>query len=236
MKNKKLLIIGIILLIILALTAKIALDFHKEKQIRNEIKEVTKLFGTSNIDDESAKEMLERRIIDKGDYKVVEDSIKRYYKDLYSNLNNINFLLDEENEFNYLSSTNITSDMPSFTKSKDTIKNTRAQTEEYYNLFIKYLTDEEIKLGYISDSKVRKYYVDFYLELTNEVNDENLKESLLAKYNSVNNKLDIYEEALTFLENNSEHWKIKDDNIAFDTTEIYDEYILITNKLTEVSN
>ena len=77
--SKKKVIILISLLAIIAiifLVIKITTDFKKEAQIREEIKEVTKLFGTANIDNEDANAMLERRVITKGDYSKVEDSIK----------------------------------------------------------------------------------------------------------------------------------------------------------------
>ena len=234
--SKKKVIIIIALLAILAiifLAIKITTDFKKEAQIREEIKEVTKLFGTANIDNEDANAMLERRIITRGDYSKVEDSIKLYYKDLYSNLKNLTFLLDEENEYNYLSVDNLKPDSDSLLKSKDTINNTKAQIDEYYNIFIKSLTIEDTKLSYVTNKDLSNYYIKFYLELTNEVNDEELKENLLAKYNKINTRLDIYNEALTFLETNVKHWEIKKDNISFDSTEIYDEYIEITSKLNE---
>ncbi len=234
--SKKKVIILISLLAIIAiifLVIKITTDFKKEAQIREEIKEVTKLFGTANIDNEDANAMLERRVITKGDYSKVEDSIKLYYKDLYSNLKNLTFLLDEENEYNYLSVDNLKPDSDTLLKSKDTINNTKAQIDEYYNIFIKSLTIEDTKLSYINNKDLSNYYIKFYLELTNEVNDEELKENLLAKYNKINTRLDIYNEALTFLETNVKHWEIKKDNISFDSTEIYDEYIEITSKLNE---
>ena len=235
MKNKKLLvgIIVILVLVTIGVTIKISIDFKKEAKIRDEIKEVTKVFGTANIDNEDVNAALERRVITRGDYSKVEDSIKLYYKDLYSNLKNLNFLLDEENEYNYLAVSNLKPNSDALLKSKDLINNTKAQIEEYYNLFINYLTVEDTKLSYVTSKDLSNYYIKFYLELTNEVNDETLKENLLAKYNKANNRLDVYNEALTFLETNVKHWEIKKDTISFDSTEIYDEYIEITSKLNE---
>lgn len=234
--NKKKIIIGVItilVLIIIGVALKISFDFKKEATIRSEVKEITKVFVPTNIDNEDANAVLERRVITKGEYSKVEDSLKLYYKDLYSNLKNLTFLLDEENEYNYLSVDNLKPDSESLIKSKDTINNTKAQIEEYYNIFINSLTVEDTKLSYVTNKDLSNYYIKFYLELTNEVNDEELKENLLAKYNKINTRLDIYNEALTFLETNVKHWEIKKDNISFDSTEIYDEYIEITSKLNE---
>ena len=224
MNKKKLIlfIFFILIIVIIGIAIKITIDFRREAQIKKEIEEVTKLFGTANIDNEDANAMLERRVITKGDYK-----------DLYSNLKNITFLLDEENEYNYLSVDNLKNNSESLVKAKDSINNTKAQIDEYYNLFLNYLTVEDTKLSYISNKDLSNYYISFYLELTNEVNDEGLKENLLAKYNKITNRLDVYNEALTFLETNIKHWTIKDNAISFDSTEIYDEYIKITSKLNE---
>ena len=128
--NKKKIIIGVItilVLIIIGVALKISFDFKKEATIRSEVKEITKVFVPTNIDNEDANAVLERRVITKGEYSKVEDSLKLYYKDLYSNLKNLTFLLDEENEYNYLSVDNLKPDSESLIKSKDTINNTKAQ-------------------------------------------------------------------------------------------------------------
>ncbi len=232
-KKKIIILLSIIaLVLIVVIGIKIGLDFHKESIIKEDIRSINN--AIINYDESfDINSILETRKINSGHYKAVEDAIKTYYTDLYNNLKNIAFLLDSENEYNYLDISNIKSDGPTFTKSKDMISNTKAQIDDYYNLFLKYLTNEDLKLNYIADKKLDRYYVNFYLELTSEINDEVLKNNLATQYEKAINKLDIYEEAIDYLIINKSTWTIKNNTITFNKTEYYTEYNKITNKLNE---
>lgn len=233
-KHTVFIVIAIIVIIGVAIALKISSDFNKETKIKSDIKEVINVFDTKNINQEKINKVLNRRVIKKGQYKKVEESIKDYYKDLYDDFNNLIFLLDDDNFSNYLTSKNLKDDRPSFLKSKNNLQNSKAQITENYNEFITQLTDETTKLTYIIDKDLDKYYIDFYLSLTNEINKEELKKEIENMTNSAQEKIIIYNEALDFLIANKGHWDIKNEVIMFDKTEYYEEYINITEKLNTI--
>lgn len=234
--NKKHYIISfvIILTIIgLTITTKVVYDLNKETKIRNEIKEINSAFKTANLDDNHINEILNHRIIKKGHYKEVEDSIKLYYKDVYSDLKNLTFLLDDDNFTNYLTGKNLKEDSPSFIKSKDNLQNSKAQIGEYYQKLTNELTDDNIKLSYTTKYNFDTYYRNLYLELTKIVLDDNFKTNIDNQYNNTINKISTFDEALNFLIANRGHWAIKKEVIMFDETTLYEEYIKITDKLNK---
>ncbi len=230
MKKKQLIIISIIILVIVGvfISFKLFLDFNNETKIKNEINEIKRVAEANNDD---IHEILDRRVVKSGPYSEVEVGIKLYYKNLYSSLDNLNFLLDDDNFSNYLSSKNLNDDKPSFIKSKNNLKNSKAQIEEYYSKFTDELTNDSIKLNIISDKELKNYYLNFYLDLTKIGIADNVNETIEKAYKSTLEKIDIYNETFDFLAANKGHWEIQNEAIAFDDPVIYDEYINITNKL-----
>lgn len=233
MKKNRVLFTLIICALILAsfLVSGLIRDLKKEKVIKSEIKEITKVFGTENIDNDDVNTILERRLIKKGEYGKVEDSVKQYYKDLYDDLKNINFLLEEDNYNYFLSSKNIVEDGPSFIKSKNKIQNIKAQLSECYQEFDNQLNNESIKISYVIDQDLSRYYKNFYLDLTNSSIEPTIKNDIEKRYKAALNKIDIYNEALDFLIATKGHWEVKNDVIAFEKAEDFDYYKEITDKL-----
>lgn len=234
--EKKHFIIGLIIILIvvgLGISIKVALDFNKETKIKNEVKEIKIAFDTNNF--ENINEILDRRLIKKGHYSDVEISIKLYYKNLYNSLDNINFLLDEDNFSSYLTGKNLNDDKPTFIKSKNNLQNSRAQIEECYNKFLEELNNNSNKSSYIIDKKLKKYYQNFFLELTDLAVSDEFKEKLNNDYKSTLDKINIYNEAFDFLAANKGHWAIQNEAIVFDDTIIYEEYVSITKKLNSTS-
>ncbi len=230
--SKKYIVITIIVLMLIigsSITFKIALDFNKETKIKNEISEITKYLEIN--EDNNLAVILDRRIITKGPYSEVEKSIKLYYKNLYSSLDNLNFLLDEDNFTNYLSSKNLNEDKPSFIKSKNNLQNSKAQMEENYNRFIDTLTNNSTKITFLTDKDLKRYYRDFYLELTSFSVKDEFSEKIESSYKETLNKIEIYNEIFDFLAANKGHWEIQNDAIVFDDTIIYEEYVNITEKI-----
>lgn len=235
MKNKKTVIICIFIIIaVLGISIKLALDLSKEAKIRNEIKEISKVLNLANIDDDQVNEILSRRIIKKGHYADVEDSIKNYYTNLYSDIKNLTFLLDDDNFSSYLTEKNLNDDKPTFIKSKDNLQNSQAQIEEYYTKLTNELTNKNEKLSYVAEKNLSTYYRDFYLELTTLAIPEDFQTQVDNAYEQTLEKIEIYNEALDFLIANKGHWTVKNEVILFDETTLYEEYIVITEKLSKV--
>lgn len=237
MKKSRIILTIIILVLILAsfVLAKVFSDLKKETQIKNEIKEVVRVLGTENIDDDDVNFILERRIFKKGNYYYVEDAIKNYYKDLYNYQKNITFLMDDDNFVTYLSSKNISEDGPTFTKSISNLQTTKSQLTDKYTEFENQIKSEPIQISYIYNKDVDSYYKKLYLEFISEYTPSSLASDIKDKYEETLKKIDLYNEAFAFLTANEAHWRITDDVITFDDTTLYEGYKAITDKIDKMN-
>jgi len=238
MKKSRVIFTIIVIMLILAcfVLAKVFNDLKKETQIKQEIKEVVRVLGTENIDDDDVNAILERRIFNKGNYYIVENSIKNYYKDLYNYQKNITFLMDEDNFVNYLLPKNIQEDGPMFTKSISNLQTNKSQLNDKYNEFNKQLTDEATKISYIFDQDVDSYYKSLFLEFIDEYTPSTLGDDIKDKYDNTLKKIDLYNEAFAFLTANESHWKVIGDVLTFDDTTYYENYKIITDKITKLTS
>lgn len=233
--EKKHVIFFIILLLLIVgfiIAFNVISDLNDETKIKNEIKEIREVFTIANIDNENVNEILDRKVIKKGIYADIEVGIKQYYKSLYSDLKNLTFLLDADNFTNYLSSKNITEDGPIFLKSRSNLNNSKAQIVEYYDKFTKSLSNNNTKLSYINQNE-KKYYIDFYLELTNLALPENFESSLKDEYDNNLNNIDIYIKAFDFLYANRSNWEIRNNELVFEDATILDEYMQVIDQLNK---
>lgn len=236
--KKKYLIIAIIILaiaLIIGISLKIGTDFSKETKIKNEVKLIVEYLDKGLYNDEELTKVLNREVVESGEYSIVEKSIKSYYKDLQADLSNFDFLISEDNFSNYLSGSNLKEDRPSFIKSKDNLHNTKSQITEVFTGLDSHLNDKSLKIIYIADKDVKSYYKEFYLSLIDEYLDEDFYNNIKTSKENTLSKIDTYNEALDFLIANKGHWDIDKEVIIFDDNIYYEEYLSITNKLTEVS-
>ena len=234
MKKKWTIIIIIILIIsiiTLFMSTKLGNDLKKENTIKNEVKEITKVFSTENIDDDDVNEILNRRLIKKGEYAKVEDSIKCYYQDLYSSIKNLSFLISSSNYSSYLTEGNLKDDAPSFDKSKTNLANYKAQLDEIYNSYYENYSNEDKILSYIKDKKAGNYYVQCYLDVIEANKNEDLATEFEKKYNDNVNKVDIYNQIFDLLIKNKKHWAIVNGSITFDDPKLLDKYLELYNQL-----
>lgn len=236
--KKKYLIIAIIILaiaLIIGISLKIGTDFSKETKIKNEVKLIVEYLDKGLYNDEELTKVLNREVVESGEYSIVEKSIKSYYKDLQADLSNFDFLISEDNFSNYLSGSNLKEDRPSFIKSKDNLHNTKSQITEVFAGLDSHLNDKSLKIIYIADKDVKSYYKEFYLSLIDEYLDEDFYNNIKTSKENTLSKIDTYNEALDFLIANKGHWDIDKEVIIFDDNIYYEEYLSITNKLKEVS-
>lgn len=237
MKKSRVIFTVIVMMLIIAcfVLAKVFNDLKKETTIKNEIKEIVSAFSTKNIDDDNVNALLEKRNYSKGNYHVVEDATKNYYKDLYSYLKNINFLMDDDNYNSYLTTKNISEDGPTFAKSISNIQTTKAQLNDKYAEFTNQLTNETKKISYIFDKDIDSYYKNLYLEFIDEYAPSTLAKEVEKKYNNTIKKIELYNDAFAFLTANEAHWQITDDVITFDDTILYESYKEITDKISNLT-
>jgi len=232
MKKKTIIIIilSILAIILVSVTVKLALDYKKEDKIRNEVKEITQAIESQNSND-SFNKIINRRLIKGGQYEKVEDLIKLYYRDVYNNLSNLNFLLDEDNFISYLTVKNLKEDAPKFLKSRDNLNNSKAQIEEHYDSLMKLLDDDYTKAQYLEDKNIDIYYRNFYLELTNAKIKDEIKNEIKKEYMKALENIKIYNEAFDFLAVHESNWTIKNETIAIENPVLNEEYNNIIKKL-----
>ena len=237
MKKGRVIFTAIVMVLIVAgfIFGKVFNDLKKEKQIKVDIKEIVRAISTENTAEEDINTILEKRTNKKGNYSEVEDALKTYYKDLYSYLKNIKFLMDEDNFNQYLSSKNIEEDGQAFTKSMNNLKTTKDQLNDKYKEFNNQVNDETTKASYIAGSKIDNYYKNLYLEFINENTPTDLINNIEFKYRKTLERIDIYNDIFVFLSTNSEHWQLVDSIITFDDALLYEKYKEITDKLDEVT-
>ncbi len=232
MKKKTIIMIIIAVLVLggIAIGIKIGLDYKKEDKIRSEVREISRVFDTST-DRSSLDEVLDRRLVNGGQYEKVEDVIKLYYKDLYNSLSNLEFLLDEDNFTSYLLGKNIKDDGPKFLKSRDNLSNSKAQIEEQYVLFNTLLNDDYTKSMYLESKDVDIYYRTFYLELTTLVLTEDVKENLKKEYDKVMSNIETYNEIFDFLAAHEAAWTLNNDVVSIEDSVLREEFNNLTKKL-----
>ncbi len=235
MKKKYLIIASIIILILIcgSIVINIVVDYNKETKIRNEVQEIIEELKQETIDEEKIKLLLNRQEVKKGKYNKVEISIKKYYTDIYLNISNLNFLTAKENYELYLEEDNLEQDKPNFIKSKEKLTNTNAQISIEYESFKKKTNDKATKMVYIADKGLKQYYIDFFLELTNEVEINEINKNIENQVNDIAKISDVYNEVFSFLSANKGNWDVKGNIMTFKETTLYDEYSQIIEKLPE---
>ena len=233
-KKKTIVLISIIAILLLSIIVKLSTDFYKENKLKEEIKEIVRLINTNPENNEKIYELLNRTVIKKGKYNIVETSLKKYYKELYSDYSNLLFIIDDENFTNYLSETSLRENRPSFINTKNNIENTYNQIDALYTEVENEVKEISIKLPYISEYNLSTYYKELYLSLIDDNLGAEFINNLEKEKNKAKDKLAIYEEAIQYLSTYNNEWSIKNGVIEFKDISYKTEYEIIMNKLKEV--
>ena len=230
--KKVLAVIGIILLLFIILVGYLVYKDLKQEDVLK--KEVINLSNKDLLEDNFNID-----IKTTGDYAYVENAIKKYYKELSDNVKKLNYALDNEELLNILSTDTLQSDRPSFTNSRNTIKNVKKTSTESLQK-IATLCDEEYIKNLLDKEKVSDYYIDFYKKIMYTEKDIKTliktKEEMEEISNSLNEFLDKVEEILSMLERNNSAWYIEDKQIYFETEEQVNEYNKLYEELKGIAN
>ena len=231
MKKKILIGIGVLLVLIIGFIGYIVVtDLKQEEKLKNELEELSALVNEENIDVDKVKEMLNRTVTT-GDYKVVETSFKQYLSDTFDSVFQMIDILNSDRLVSILSVENYQNDGPNFIETKAYITKTKNKLEELKNNYYSFLTEEKA-MSYIENKGLDSYYVNLYkeeyvgdMETVNE--DKTVEESI----NQIIELLNISEEVINFLSENSSSWNIEDNVIVFDTDELSNQYVDLINKI-----
>lgn len=228
MKKKIIIIAGIIVLVVIALIAYFATsDLMQNITIRKEID----IIGKSDI----TKDEIDMTIKTKGDYAIVEKTIKEYINIYATNCKELVNILEDDKMENILTAENYRNDGKEFINSKEYINNTRKNFNEKINLLID-MTKEEKMMEAINTKELDENFIELYKELMlgNEmkVDLEEAVESLQESSKTINNILNVQEKIIELLINNKGKWNINsDDEIEFETQKLVDEYNQLISSL-----
>ena len=203
-------------------------DLKQEDLLKKEIVNLTnKDLLTDNYDVE---------VKTTGDYAYIEESIKKYFKELADNIKLINSYLSDENLINILSANNLKNDGPKFEKSYKILKETKEKSNELFQTIIR-LCDEKTIKNLIDKDKIDDYSYDLYLDLMYTEKDleeiEKTRNEVQVIIDDLNVFLDKVEKMINMLEKNSNYWFIEDDQLYFKTDSLVKQYNDLYNDLND---
>lgn len=218
--KKIIIIIGIILLIIIALFGYLVIEDLKQEEILKQ-----EIVNLSNKDLE--KDDYKISVKTKGDYAYIEESIKKYYKELSDNVKLLNQSITSDNFTEILSPQTLEEERPNFENKYKTLAKSKENTKTAITN-ISLLCDEEYIKKLIDKEKVDDYSYDLFLQLMYTKEDlkelNNLKKEMQDLSNKTENFINKIEEILNLLKENNSSFEIKNNQIYFSTNELVEKY------------
>lgn len=232
MKKKILIGLGVVVLIIIGVIGYIVItDLQQENKLVQEVDEIMILTNDNPIDVDKLRDKLDSTIT-RGDYGVTERALKDYVGDLIDNYEIIYNALNDDTMINVLSIDNYQEDGKEFSKTRDYLVKTQDNLNSALNNYVELLT-EDGAMKYINDKGLDSYYIDFYRDsLVGKISTDDVEE-LKKAINDVLDLLQQEENVINFLVENKNSWEIQGDNIAFDNSDLTNQYL---NMINEIAN
>lgn len=219
MKKKIVIIAIIVVLAIVGIIGYFAVsDLMQGVILRKEIGIIAKLDIT--------KDEVDMEIKTKGDYAVVEQTIKDYMNTYSINCKELMKILADEQMTQILTAENYKNDGPDFVRTKEYIETTRKNFNERINILID-MTSQEVMKAAIEDKGLDENFKNLYIELMlgEEIEGfENTKIGLAQSNTRINNILDIQEKVINMLIQNKGKWEVEDDQIVFSSQTLVEQY------------
>ena len=220
-------IIGVLLVIIIGvLIYLISLDFTQKEKLKKEVEKIVKL--------DIKKDQVDMQIKTKGNYAIIEKTIKEYINVCSINYKDLVNILQDERLAEILSAENYKNDGQDFVQSKEYIKNIRANFNDKFSLLMQMVTEDKIK-EVIQNKEVDERKIQLYNEIIFEeqvqIYFKELKSNLEESSKILNNILDVQEKVINMLIENKGKWKVDKDKIVFDTKSLVNEYNEYINNL-----
>lgn len=221
MKKKIIIIAVIVVLAIVGVIGYFAVsDLRQGITLRKEADAISKLDITKND--------VNMEIKTKGDYAVVEKTMKEYMNEYSNNCKAVVKIMEDETIAKILTAENYKNDGPEFATSKEYISKTRAEFNEKMNTLIDMTSEEKMKEA-IENKNLSEEFVNLYNELMlgNEmkVDLQQTVEALEESSTSINNIFDVQEKVINLLITNKGKWDVNDNGeIEFETQKLVNEY------------
>lgn len=220
MKEKKHLFIYLIIVVILvSLITIFGLNIYSKKALDSEVKELLTKDANKDKYDVKTKALFS--------YGKVEKAIKEYMKDYSDNIKKADDIINDETIKVILSSSNYTSDGPSFDKSLKLLDDKQKEFNNIINKLLK-MTDEKEIMKYINKYKLSDKYIKIYKEYMfgkKYKEDVENNKNIINKINDTGTKiLNTDRSVLTLLKDNPDSWKMEEGTISFYSTSIMEQY------------
>ena len=239
MKKKGVLIAIIIAVIVIVIAigciaVYIAKGFSQELAIKNQIQEIDQMTSdiqTINLEDFNKKT---DTIVTTGNYAIVEQAVKQYIKDSINYTLEINSILQDDTMANLVTAENYQTDGPNFTETTRYITESKTKLEEAKNEFSNMFTEEKI-MAYINGKTDNQKFIDLYKEVAIGNQSELIPQEELDTVNSsldaIINILNIEQEMIDLLKNNSGKWQVQNDMVMFDSNDLLIKYNALVGRL-----
>lgn len=218
--------IGLVLMLVLVIAAAGGTAFLTLQQVGVLRKETEKILA---LDVET--EELDTEVHAKGNYGTVEETIKDYMGEYVLSLRTIKTLFQDEDFAALLSVDNIQEDGPAFTQSLQYLQEKEETAEEAFTQ-LESLAEEEQILEAIEGKGLNGYFQKLYRTQMLENLQSGFmysKEEIQAARETVNNSITARREAINFLAENQDNWKLEDGKLKFDSNSLLKQY----NELAE---
>lgn len=221
MKKKIILVAIIIVLAIVGVIGyMLASDLMQEITLRKEADIIGKLDIT--------KDNIDMTIKTKGDYGVVEKTMKEYMSTYGTTCKELMDILQDDQMAKILTAENYKNDGKEFVKTKEYITKTKTDFNEKINKLID-MSSEEKMMDAIKEKQLEDSYVELYKEimLGNEIKEDlqEVVKELEQASQMINNRLEGEEKIINLLIENKDKWNVNDNGeIEFETQKLVDEY------------
>ncbi len=221
MKKKIILVAIIIVLAIVGVVGyMLASSLMQEITLRKEADTIGKLDIT--------KDSIDMEVKTKGDYGVVEKTMKEYMNTYGTTCKELMDILQDDQMGKILTAENYKNDGKEFVKTKEYITKTKTDFNEKINKLIEMSSEEKMMEG-IKEKQLEESYVELYKEimLGNEIKQDlqEVVKDLEQASKAINNRLEVEEKIINLLVENKDKWNVNDnDEVEFETQKLVDEY------------
>lgn len=235
-KTKTILFIIAVLVIacIVAIILMVTSDLKEEKKLEKELDSLYALLNNYPLDYESLDKKIST-IITTDDCAKVEKAVKNYSGDFINYMKQFDTLINDETLVNAVSIENIKEDGPDFTNTKNKLSEAKTSLDTILTNFSDYLT-EEAALSYIKDAELDEYYTDLYKQYAlgdNLSEMQSARDEIISSLNDVKALIENEEETIDFLIKNKGSWEIENDQLAFYSESLSNQYNDIISKIKE---
>ncbi len=218
-KKKIAIIVSVVVAVVVVIIGLIAYDGVRQRQVLNT--EMEKLVNADLL-----KDKIDMDIKSKGDYGVVEETIKTYLNDYATLSKNVTKEMGDSKYTQVLTITNIKKDSPDFKESEKTIASLKEVIEQMNKIID--MTSKDTIMKAIKDKKLDSSYNDLYEEIMFDNGTMSELTTVKTQLSSANKDLEkmanTYTDAIKFLKDNKGKWQISGNQLYFDTTSLASNY------------